>query len=122
MERKQKNRNRKRLRVQRGVRRRVRGDSGRPRLCVFRSNRNLACQAIDDSAGRTLVSISSLEKELAGRLQGSKSERAKTLGEEMARRLLEKGVEQVVFDRGWYRYHGRIKVFADAVREGGVRF
>lgn len=122
MDRQQKNKNRKRLRVMRGVRRRVRGSSAKPRLSVTRSNKNLACQAIDDQAGVTIAWVSSLETAHQGALSGTKTDRAKTLGSEMAKRLKEKGVERVVFDRGWYRYHGRIKAFAEAVREGGIVF
>jgi large subunit ribosomal protein L18 len=122
MDRKQKDRIRKRLRVMRGVRRRVRGCAVKPRLSVFRSNKNLACQAIDDEVGVTLAAISSLEGGFQNDVQGCKTERAKVLGEEMARRLKEKGIERVAFDRGWYKYHGRIKAFADAVRKGGIKF
>lgn len=122
MDRQQKNRNRKRLRVMRGVRRRVRGSLSKPRLSVSRSNKNLACQAIDDQAGVTIAFVSSLESAHRGELSGTKTDRAKVLGNEMAKRLKEKGIERVVFDRGWYRYHGRIKAFAEAVREGGIVF
>ena len=122
MDRKQKDRIRKRLRVMRGVRRKLSGSTAKPRLSVYRSNRNLSCQAIDDTVGVTITSVSSLEDTFRGRQGGSKTESAKVLGEEMARRLKEKGIERAVFDRGWYRYHGRIKAFAEAVREGGIRF
>ncbi len=122
MDRKQKNKNRKRLRVMRGVRRRVRGSSSKPRLSVKRSNKNLACQAIDDQAGVTIAYVSSIESAYRGGLSGTKTDRAKVLGGEMAKRLKEKGIERAVFDRGWYRYHGRIKAFAEAIREGGIVF
>ncbi len=122
MDRQQKNRNKKRLRVKRGVRRRVRGSSSKPRLSVSRSNKNLACQAIDDQAGITIAFVSSLESAQRSELEGTKTDRAKVLGNEMAKRLKEKGIERVVFDRAWYRYHGRIKAFAEAVREGGIVF
>ncbi len=122
MDRKQKKRIKKRLRVQQGVRNRVRGSLDKPRVSVYRSNKNLACQAIDDDTGKTITAISSLEQDFRGKLDGTKSERAKTLGTEMAKRLKDKGVERIVFDRGWYRYHGRVKAFADAIREEGIRF
>ncbi len=122
MDRKQKNRIKKRLRVMRGVRRRIRGTSDKPRLSIYRSNKNLACQAINDEAGTTVAAISSLEKAFGDQPGTKKVENARSLGTEMAKRLQEKGVAQAVFDRGWYRYHGRIKAFADAVREGGIKF
>ena len=106
----------------RGVRRRLSGSTAKPRLSIYRSNRNLACQAIDDEAGVTITAISTLENAFRGQMSGSKTACAKTLGEEMARRLKDKGIERAVFDRGWYRYHGRIKAFAEAVREGGIKF
>jgi len=110
----------------RGVRRKIRGSASRPRLSIYRSNKNLACQAVDDEAGVTLAGISSLEsafRAAAGAAAGAtKTNRARVLGEEMARRLKERGIERAVFDRGWYRYHGRIKAFAEAVREGGIDF
>lgn len=122
MNRKQKDRIRKRLRVMRGVRRKIRGSASRPRLSIYRSNKNLACQAVDDEAGVTLAGISSLESAYRGAAGGTKTNRARVLGEEMARRLKERGIERAVFDRGWYRYHGRIKAFAEAVREAGIDF
>lgn len=122
MNRKQKNLIKKRKRVQQGVRRRVRGSQDKPRICICRSNKNLSCQAIADDSGTTITSISSLEKDFRGKLEGTKTDCAKALGTEMAKRLKEKGVERIVFDRGWYRYHGRVKAFADAIREEGVRF
>jgi large subunit ribosomal protein L18 len=122
MDRKQKDRIRKRLRVMRGVRRRIRGSALKPRLSVYRSHKNLACQAIDDEIGATLAAISSLEGDFRNDAEGNKTSRAKALGGEMARRLKDKGIERVAFDRGWYKYHGRIKAFADAVRQGGIKF
>jgi large subunit ribosomal protein L18 len=121
MLRKQKDLKRKRIRVARGVRRRVRGMPEKPRLSVFRSNRHFYCQAIDDESGKTMASVSSMESAYRGE-KAPKSEKAKALGEAMAKRLKEAGIERAVFDRGWYKYHGTIKRFADAVREGGIRF
>ena len=93
----------------------------RPRLSVFRSNRHMYAQIIDDEAGRTLVSASTVEKELfgAGKFAGNKDAAIK-VGQALAARAIERGIKQVVFDRGPYKYHGRVQVLADAVRQGGV--
>ncbi len=122
MQRKQKDLKRKRLRVSRGVRRRVPGEPSKPRLSVFRSNRQFYCQAIDDEEGKTVASVSSLIPEYRKDAKGSKKEKAEFLGREMAKRLKDLGIERAVLDRGWYKYHGCVKSFADAVREGGIRF
>jgi large subunit ribosomal protein L18 len=103
------------------IRSRVEGSSDRPRLAVFRSNRNLSVQLVDDLKGHTLVSASSLEEELKGKV-GATIEGAKTLGGLLAKRALAKNLSQVVFDRSGYLYHGRIKALADAAREGGLKF
>jgi large subunit ribosomal protein L18 len=97
--------------------------TSRLRLSVFRSNRHMSAQIIDDESGRTLVSASSVEKSLfgAGKYAGNKAAAAK-IGQTLAARALEKGIKQVVFDRGPYKYHGRVQVLADAVREGGLEF
>ena len=105
-----------------GVRRRLHGIPEKPRLSVFRSNRHFYCQAIDDEGSKTLVAVSSLEPALRDSLNVSRSEKAKALGQEMGKRLKGLGIEKAVFDRAWYRYHGSIKSFADAVRAEGVRF
>lgn len=103
------------------LRRKVRGTSQRPRLSVFRSLHHIYAQVIDDTAGRTLASASSNEKEAklgeGGNLQG-----AKVVGKLVAHRAQDHGVKQVVFDRGGYLYHGRVKALADAAREGGMEF
>jgi large subunit ribosomal protein L18 len=91
-------------------------------LSVFRSNRHFYCQAIDDEQGVTLASISSLISGHGKESDMRMTDYVKNLGKEMAERLKSAGVERVVFDRGWYRYHGCVKSFADAVREGGIRF
>lgn len=113
----------KRLRKARGVRRKVRGSSERPRLTVYRSNKYIYAQVIDDTQGRTLVSASQLESEIKDRCaESDKTKSAAIVGKVLAERMKERGVEAVVFDRGWYRYHGRVKALAEAVREGGIRF
>ena len=108
----------RRLRVKRGVRRRVRGTAGRPRLTVFRSNRYIYAQLIDDDHGHTLVSASSLEKEPAD--TGSPTEVGTQVGMRLATRAREAGIEQAVFDRNGYRYQGRVKSVAQGFRQGGV--
>ena len=105
------------------VRRKVSGTAARPRLNVFRSLNNISVQVIDDQAGHTLVSASTLEAELQESLADKlKVEQAKEIGKIIAARAKEAGIEQVVFDRGGYRYHGRVKAVADGSREGGLVF
>ena len=103
----------------RRVRRRVVGAGDRPRLSVFRSNRQIYAQVIDDAAGHTLVSASSAESELEA---DGKIDAAKSVGTTVAKRALEHGVKKVVFDRGGYQYHGRVKALADAARVEGLDF
>ncbi len=113
----------RRLRKCRHVRARLRRESTRPRLCVFRSHKNISAQIIDDLRGTTLASASSQEKAFAGETQGKvKSEVAALIGKALAERAREKGVTKVAFDRGCYKFHGRIKALADAAREGGLEF
>jgi large subunit ribosomal protein L18 len=96
---------------------------GRKRLSVFRSSKHIYAQVIDDEAGATLVSASSIEKPTRGNLKtGANLEAAKTVGKLIAERAQEKGIKDVVFDRGSYLYHGRIKALAEAAREGGLSF
>jgi large subunit ribosomal protein L18 len=95
--------------------------TGRPRLAVFRSLNQIYAQVIDDSAGRTLASASSLEKGLR-ETSGTKSEQAKVVGRLIAERARAAGVERVVFDRAGFRYHGRVRALADAAREAGLDF
>lgn len=110
-----------RQRRHRRVRRKVSGSAERPRLSVFRSNRHIYAQIIDDRAGRTLVSASSMDSELD--LTGkNKSDVAAEVGRVIARRAREEGVERVVFERGGNLYHGRVKALADGAREGGLVF
>jgi large subunit ribosomal protein L18 len=112
------------LRRKATVRRAVRlAGSGRARLSVFRSSKNIYAQVIDDIKGVTLAAASSVEKDMRGSLKtGANVEAAKAVGKLVAQRAIEKGVKDVVFDRGGYRYHGRIKALADAAREGGMKF
>ena len=113
----------KKERVKRRIRSKIKGNSQRPRLSVFRSNRYFYAQVIDDSAGRTLASASSVDKELRDRVKGlKKSEQAKLVGQAVAERARSKGVQAVVFDRGGYKYIGRVKALADGARESGLKF
>ena len=97
--------------------------SGRARLSVFRSSKHIYAQVIDDVKGKTLAAASSVEKDMRGSLKtGANVDAAKAVGKLVAQRAVEKGVKDVVFDRGGYRYHGRIKALADAAREGGLNF
>ncbi|MBO6674236.1 MAG: 50S ribosomal protein L18 [Rhizobiales bacterium] len=111
---------RRRERVRRQVRKVA---NGRPRLSVYRSGRHIYAQIIDDLAGRTVAAASSLEKDMRSSLKtGADTNAAAEVGKLVASRAKEAGVENVVFDRGAYRYHGRVKALADAAREGGLNF
>lgn len=110
-------------RRKRRVRKHVFGLPERPRLTVFRSLVNIYGQIIDDVSGRTLLAASTLSKEVRGQLKsGGNAEAAKVAGRLLGERAAAAGVEKVVFDRNGYRYHGRVKAFADAVREAGLKF
>ncbi|HEY65847.1 MAG TPA: 50S ribosomal protein L18 [Caldilineae bacterium] len=112
-----------RLRRHRRVRRKVFGTAERPRLNVFRSLRHIYAQIIDDERGVTLVAASTIDRELRGQLDGlTKTEQARKVGELVAKRALAAGITKVVFDRGGYRYHGRVKALAEASREAGLQF
>ena len=102
------------------VRSKISGTTERPRLNVFRSEKHIYAQIIDDTKGTTLCSASSVEKDFDGR--GSNKEAARKVGETVAKRAVAKGIETVVFDRGGYIYHGRVKELAEAAREGGLTF
>ena len=102
------------------VRGKISGTAERPRLSVFRSENHIYAQIIDDVAGSTLVSASTVEKSLEG--NGSNIEAAKKIGAIVAERALKKGIEEVVFDRGGYIYHGRVQALAEGAREGGLKF
>lgn len=105
------------------VRKKVFGTPERPRLSVFRSLKHIYAQIIDDTRGITLAAASTLDPELRGQLDGlTKTEKARRVGGLIAQRALAKGIHQVVFDRGGYRYHGRVKALADAAREAGLEF
>ena len=114
------NTNAQRLKRHKRVRGKISGTPERPRLNVFRSETNIYAQIIDDTKGVTLVSASSLEKGFEG--PGSNCEAAKKVGEAIAERAKAKGIETVVFDRGGYLYHGRVKALAEGAREGGLQF
>jgi large subunit ribosomal protein L18 len=105
------------------VRQKISGNGSKPRLCVFRSLNHIYAQVIDDSQGHTLVAASTLDVEIAKDLKGkSKTGRAELVGLLLAKRAAEKGISQVAFDRGGFRYHGRVKALADAARKGGLKF
>ena len=109
-----------RRRIHKRIRRRVEGTQERPRLAVFRSVNHIYAQVIDDAQGHTLVAAASTEKDLRGK--GGNVEGAKLIGRTVAERAKEKGIRKVVFDRGGYLYHGRVKALADAAREAGLEF
>ena len=107
----------------RRVRLKVKGVTSRPRLCVFRSLNHIYAQVIDDSQGHTLVSASTLDPEMRNDKNGkSKADKAGLVGSMLAKRALSKGIKQVAFDRGGYKYHGRVKTLAEAARQGGLKF
>jgi len=108
-----------RLRIHKRIRRRVSGTEERPRLAVFRSVKHIYAQVIDDSNGRTIAAASSAEKNAAN---GGNVAGAKSVGKAVAERAKDKGIKSVVFDRGGYLYHGRVKALADAAREAGLEF
>ena len=111
------------MRRHRRLRNNLYGTEERPRLNVFRSLNHIYAQVINDDIGHTLVSASSLDTELASEMEGkSKKEQATIVGRVVAERALEAGITRVVFDRGGYVYHGRVKAVADAAREGGLQF
>jgi large subunit ribosomal protein L18 len=107
----------------RRVRQRVTGTVSRPRLCVFRSLNHIHAQLIDDSRGQTLVSMSTLDYQMTGKTNGGvKTNKAEAVGTLLAEKALNKGIKQVVFDRGGYKYHGRVKALAEAARKAGLEF
>ncbi|MSQ11383.1 MAG: 50S ribosomal protein L18 [Dehalococcoidia bacterium] len=113
----------RRLRRHLRVRRKVTGLATRPRLAVFRSLQHIYAQVIDDEAGKTLVQASDLDEELRAGAKGkNKSDMATAVGTLVAKRAKEHGIEAVVFDRGGFQYHGRVKALAEAARQGGLRF
>lgn len=112
-----------RLKRRQRIRRKISGSEARPRLSVFRSTRHIYAQIIDDGQGQTLVAASTLSGELKDKLAGlKKSEAAKEVGRLLAAKAREKGISRVVFDRGGFIYHGRVKAVADSCRENGLEF
>jgi len=105
------------------VRAKVEGTTSRPRLCVFRSLDHIYAQIIDDSRGHTLASASTLDPEIKSNADGkTKTGKSELVGSLVAKRALSEGINQVVFDRGGYKYHGRVKALAEAARQGGLKF
>lgn len=117
------NKRRRLLRRKRSVRKNISGTGERPRMTVFRSSKHIYVQVIDDMAGRTLCSSSTVDKELRGKITfGGNAEAAKTVGEDIASKVLAAGVKDIIFDRNGYRYQGRLQALADAAREKGLNF
>ena len=116
-------RNDRRVKRHERVRKNLFGTPERPRLCVYRSSKNISCQIIDDVNGVTLVSASSLDKDLRAEIgYGGNKEAARKVGAAVAKKALEKGIEVVSFDRGGFLYHGRVAELAEGAREGGLKF
>ncbi|MEA3361540.1 MAG: 50S ribosomal protein L18 [Thermodesulfobacteriota bacterium] len=113
-----------RLKRKKRVRKKIEGSSERPRLTVFKTSRHIYAQIIDDSNGRTLLSASSISKDILSKAQGigGNIKGAKLIGETIGKKGKEKGIEEVVFDRNGFLYHGRVKALADAARENGLKF
>jgi large subunit ribosomal protein L18 len=113
-----------RLRRKKRVRRKVKGSPERPRLSVFKSARHIYAQLIDDTSAKTLVTVSSLTKDVRPQIEnkGGNKEGAVVIGKAIAERALEKGIKSVIFDRNGFLYHGRVKALADAARAGGLEF
>ncbi len=117
------NKNAKRMKRHSRARQKIQGTAERPRLNVFRSSNHIYAQVINDIDGITMVSASTLDKDLKGKLSSTQNkEAAKLVGELVGKRAIDKGIEEVVFDRGGYIYHGRIKELADGAREAGLKF
>lgn len=115
--------NKQRTRRKFRVRKRTRGSAERPRLCVSRSHKNIAVQLIDDESGKTLASASTLDKDLSGSVKyGGNADAATAVGKAIAEKAAAAGVKTVCFDRGPYKYHGRVAALAAAAREGGLEF
>lgn len=113
----------RRIKIKKRIRSRMSGDAARPRLSVFRSNKDIYAQLVDDLAGKVLVAASSREKSVVKEMKGkTKTEQAKVVGTTIAKKALEKKISEIVFDRNGFLYHGRVKALADAAREGGLKF
>tara|TARA_B100000809_G_C15063578_1_gene503346 strand:- start:72 stop:428 length:357 start_codon:yes stop_codon:yes gene_type:complete len=113
--------NEKRLRIKSRIRKVVSGTEARPRLAVFRSNKDIYAQVVDDVSGKTLAAASSRDKDVAS-TKGNKTEMATLVGKAVAERAIKAGVNTISFDRGGYQYHGRVKSLAEGAREGGLKF
>jgi len=111
-----------RRRIRYRIRSKVRGTAGRPRLAVFRSDKHIYVQAIDDDSGRTLAQASTMEADVKAKAATGKTAAAKAVGGAIAERLRSAGIETAVFDRGGFLYHGRVKALAEAAREAGLKF
>jgi large subunit ribosomal protein L18 len=111
-----------RLRIHERIRKQLSGTGARPRLCVFRSNKHIYAQVIDDVSGRTIVAASTLDADAKNDKGGGNISAAKAVGKIVAKRAQDKGIQAVLFDRGGYLYHGRVKALADAAREAGLKF
>jgi len=109
----------RRFKIRKSIRKKIQGTADRPRLSIYRSNKEIYAQIIDDVSGKTLVQVSSMKMGLEGT---PKAEASKKVGESVAKACKESGIEKVVFDRGGYLYHGRVKALADGAREGGLQF
>ena len=114
--------NKRYIRRRLSVKRKIRANTERVRLCISKSNRNIYAQIIDDSKGHTVVSASTLESEFPEMKNRGNIEAARILGKVIAVRALQKGIKSIVFDRNGYLYHGKVKAFADSVRENGIEF
>lgn len=112
----------RRLQIKMRIRKKISGTSDKPRLSVYRSNKQISVQVIDDLNNVTLLSASSKVKEIAEKAKITKTEQARLVGQLVAKNAQEKGISNVVFDRNGYLYHGRVKALADAAREGGLKF
>jgi large subunit ribosomal protein L18 len=112
----------RRTRIKMRIRKKINGTAEAPRLAVYRSNKQIYVQVVDDQNGVTILSACSREKEVAALNGIKKTEQAKLVGKLLAAKCKEKGIEKVVFDRSGYKYHGRVKSLADAAREGGLKF
>lgn len=118
-------RNARRIKRHMRIRRKIMGTPERPRLCVYKSLRHIYAQLIDDTpreGSRTLVAASTLDPEIRDKIKSDNVEAARLVGQVLARRALEKGIKAVVFDRGGYPYHGKVRALAEAAREGGLEF
>lgn len=113
--------NQKRLRIKSRIRKVVSGTESRPRLAVFRSNKEIYAQVVDDVTGKTISAASSRDKDISS-AKGTKSEIAMLVGKSVAKKALNAGVDTISFDRGGYQYHGRVKSLAEGAREGGLKF